>query len=292
MSESATISIESFELCTQDNTSISAKQYLCNAPKAQIVIAGATGVPQGFYARYAKSANVAGFNVCTLDYRGVGESKPSTLKDYHMDYLDWGQQDLAAAVEKVSELGLPIFIIGHSYGGQAVGLLPKPELVAGAYVFGTGAGWSGWMPPVERFKINLMWKVIAPVFVRLYGYLAWSRLGMGEDLPFSVYKQWKRWCQYKYYFFDDPEMQHMHAQFSRFNKPLVAVTAIDDKWATPTSRDAFFQYYKQAELVSIDLKPNDVNMHEIGHMGYFKKPANAIWQQTFVWINQQLALHR
>ena len=52
MSESATISIESFELCTQDNTSISAKQYLCNAPKAQIVIAGATGVPQGFYGRW------------------------------------------------------------------------------------------------------------------------------------------------------------------------------------------------------------------------------------------------
>jgi predicted alpha/beta hydrolase len=288
MSESATLAINNIQLRTQDNTLISAKQYLCDSPKAYIVIAGATGVPQGFYARYSKAANTAGFNVLTLDYRGVGESKPASLKNYEMSYLDWGEQDLAAAVEKASELDLPLYIVGHSYGGQAVGLLPKPELVDGAYVFGTGAGWSGWMPPMERFKVNLMWKFIAPVFVRLYGYLAWSRVGMGEDLPLSVYKQWKRWCQYKYYFFDDPEMQDMHAQFSRFNKPLVAVTATDDKWATPASRDAFFQYYKQAELVSIDLIPSDVNMQEIGHMGYFKKPANAIWQQSFDWIDEQL----
>ena len=37
-----------------------------------------------------------------------------------------------------------------------------------------------------------MWRVIGPLMTRYKGYLAWSKLGMGEDLPLGVYRQWKR----------------------------------------------------------------------------------------------------
>ena len=39
---------------------------------------------------------------------------------------------------------------------------------------------------------------------RTTGYLAWSHLGMGEDLPLEVYRHWKAWCRYPHYLFDDP----------------------------------------------------------------------------------------
>jgi predicted alpha/beta hydrolase len=281
-------SIASVQLNTQDNTVLRAMQYACKRPQAQIVIAGATGVPQGFYKRYAMAANEAGFNVLTLDYRGVGQSKLHSLKGFKMDYLDWGKQDLTAAIEHAQNYKLPIFVIGHSYGGHALGLLENSHLIEGAYVFGTGAGWSGWMPPVERLKVNLMWKVIAPLFVRAYGYLAWSKLGMGEDLPKDVYRQWKHWCQFPHYFFDDPKMTHIHSQFARFNKPIVAANASDDKWAQPRSRDAFFKGYSNAIVTPMNINPPEVGMKQIDHMGYFKKEAGLIWEDTFDWINKMI----
>ncbi|MFC4700194.1 alpha/beta fold hydrolase [Glaciecola siphonariae] len=283
-----TESIASVQFMTQDNTRIRAMQYSAVNAKAQILLAGATGVPQRFYQSYAKAANQAGFNVLTLDYRGIGQSKATSLKNFKMDYLDWAQQDLAAGLTKACEYGLPVYIVGHSYGGHAVGLLPNSHLIEGAYVFGTGAGWSGWMPPLERIKVNLMWKVIAPVIVKHHGYLAWSKLGMGEDLPIDVYRQWKRWCSYPHYFFDDPTMRHLHEQFAGFDKPLVAANAIDDKWAQPASRDAFFKAYKNAQVSRINLKPSQKNMKSIDHMGYFKKQAGLIWQDTFAWIDAHL----
>jgi predicted alpha/beta hydrolase len=42
-----------------------------------VLIAPATAVPQGYYAKFARYlAATQGFRVVTLDYRGIGRSKP------------------------------------------------------------------------------------------------------------------------------------------------------------------------------------------------------------------------
>ncbi|MGV2480066.1 UNVERIFIED_CONTAM: alpha/beta fold hydrolase, partial [Salmonella enterica subsp. enterica serovar Weltevreden] len=126
-----------------------------------------------------------------------------------VDYLDWGRQDLAAGVEALRQPGRPLYLVGHSYGGHALGLLPNHHAVHACWTFATGAGWHGWMPPLERLRVQLMWKVVGPLWTRRAGYLPWSRLGMGEDLPLGVYQQWRHWCSFPRYFFDDPAMPHM-----------------------------------------------------------------------------------
>ncbi|WP_395344663.1 alpha/beta fold hydrolase [Ningiella sp. W23] len=283
-----TLSIASVQLRTQDDTALRAMVYQAYRPKAQIVLAGATGVPQRFYQRYAFAANKSGFNVLTLDYRGIAQSKAGSLKGLKMDYLDWAQQDLAAAVDYAQRFNLPIYLIGHSYGGHAVGLLPNAHLIEGAYVFGTGAGNSSYMPVLERYKVAFWWRVIAPAIVKRHGFLAWSKLGMGEDLPIDVYRQWKHWCSFPHYFFDDPNMQHLHEQFAKFDKEIVAANALDDKWAQPASRDAFFKGYKNARVVPRDISPQEAGMKSIDHMGYFQKHAHSLWQDTFDWLDDKL----
>ncbi|UUZ49573.1 hypothetical protein LP420_04710 [Massilia sp. B-10] len=57
------------------------------------------------------------------------------------------------------------------------------------------------------------------MIVRLKGYLAWSWLGMGEDLPVDVYRQWKHWCSFPRYFFQDPEMKHLALQARQRAQP-------------------------------------------------------------------------
>lgn len=276
-------------ITTDDHIQLGATHYLpsnTSPPSYQIpliVIAGATGTPQGFYKRFASAAVSHGCQVITFDYRGIGRSKPVSLKGYKMNYLDWAQKDLAAVIQYCARFDAPLYIVGHSYGGHAIGLLPDLSPIRGVWTFGTGAGWHGWMPKSEQLKVRFMWHIVAPILTRMYGFLAWSRLGMGEDLPLNVYKQWKRWCSFPHYFFDDPEMPQLKNLFSRVKFPVTAINADDDKWAPPSSRDAFMGYYHNAQLYleTLDSKQFD---QQIGHMGYFRSHCESLWNSIFAAI--------
>ena len=275
-------------LTTADGHTIVALRYAPpSAPRGNIIMAGATGVPQGFYRRFAEFANSQGYAVMTLDYRGVGRSKPATLKGFRMDYLDWGRHDLAAAVDAMATPELPLYVVGHSYGGHAFGLLPNHQKVDALYTFATGAGWHGWMPVAERLRVLFLWHVLGPIIVRTKGYLAWKWMGMGEDLPVDVYRQWKHWCQFPRYFFDDPKMAHLTASYDAVRSPIMACNALDDLWARPNSRDAFMANYRNAARETTDIDPAKAGMGPIGHMGYFKAACTPLWQGALDWFALQ-----
>lgn len=271
-----------------DGYPIAATHYAAAGPtRANLVVAGATGVSQSFYRRFAEFAATAGYSTMTLDYRGIGRSAPSVLRGFRMDFLDWGRLDLAAAVDAMSHWSLPLYVVGHSYGGHAFGMLPNHDKVAAFYTFGTGAGWHGWMPPVERMKVLAMWHLLGPVLTWWKGYLAWSLLGMGEDLPLDFYRQWKRACRYPNYFFGDPAMEHLVRSFDRVRAPLMAANSIDDHWSPPKSRDAFMVSYRNAARQTLDIDPARIGLRAIGHVGYFRPCATPLWEAALAWFDGQ-----
>lgn len=254
--------------------------------QGRLIVAGATGVPQRFYARFARFAAAQGIAVWMLDYRGVGASRPASLRDFRMDYLDWARLDLAALLDHVDGRGDgPLWMVGHSFGGHAIGLLPGHERIQRVVTFATGAGWHGWMPPLERLRVLAMWRLIGPLLTRWKGYLPWSLLGMGEDLPLDVYRQWREWCSRPRYFFDDPEVaDEVAASFDRVRTPIVAANALDDHWAPPASRDAFMAGYRHAEWRGLDIDPVRMGLGPIGHMGYFRPQAEPLWRDALEWF--------
>lgn len=253
--------------------------------RARIVVAGATGVPQRFYRRFADFAARHGFGVLTLDYRGIGLSAPASLRGFRMDYGDWGRYDLAAGVAAMDVPGTPLHVVGHSYGGHGFGFLPAPERVTSLYTFGTGAGWHGWMPRGERLRVLCLWHLLGPVLTTWSGYLSWSRAGLGEDLPLDFYRQWKRWCRYPDFFFGDPAMRDVADTFARVRTPLLAANAIDDRWSPPASRDAFIAGYRSAPRETLDLDPGRVGLSAIGHLGYFRAGAEPLWAAALSWCD-------
>jgi predicted alpha/beta hydrolase len=275
-------------LQTDDGYALTALRYpAVGTPRGHLVVAGATGVPQLFYRNFALFAASKGYTVLTLDYRGIGLSKPQQLRGFRMRYLDWAQQDLSAAVDAMASDTLPLFMVGHSFGGHAFGLLPNHRSVARFYTFATGAGWHGWMPGLEQLKVWLMWNIVGPLMVRLKGYLAWNKLGMGEDLPLGVYLDWKRWCSFPRYFFDDPTMSaQVQDLFDSVTTPIVAVNATDDRWATPASRDAFMAGYRYTNVAAVDINPSARGLGAIGHMGYFRRAAQPLWEDALRWFGE------
>jgi predicted alpha/beta hydrolase len=141
------------------------------------------------------------------------------------------------------------------------------------------------MPPLERLRVQLMWNVIGPLMTRVAGYLPWSRLGMGEDLPIDVYRQWRHWCRFPRYFFDDPLMREVTARFDAVRFPIVAVNALDDAWAPPASRDAFMAGYRNATVQAVTLDSRRLGLGPIGHMGYFRPRAQPLWNEALAWFD-------
>lgn len=255
------------------------------ALRGRLIVAGATGIRQRFYRHFARFAADQGLEVWTIDYRGVGLSRPAELRGFEMSYLDWALLDLRALLDHVAAQGDGlIWMVGHSYGGHAFGLLPGHDRVQRFVTFATGAGWHGWMPLVERIRVQLMWNLMGPLLVRAKGYLAWSLLGLGEDLPLGVYRQWRRWCAWPRYFFDDPECAGFAERFAQVRTPIRAINASDDRWAPPASRDAFMAAYVNAPLELITIEPQDYGMKSIGHVDYFRPEASELWQQTLDWL--------
>ena len=142
------------------------------------------------------------------------------------------------------------------------------------------------MPLAERLRVMLLWRVAGPVIVRVKGYLAWNWMGMGEDLPIDVYRQWKHWCTFPRYFFQDPEMTHLKDGFDSVLAPIMACNALDDLWARPQSRDAFMAGYRNAPVHATDIDPQSAGMGPIGHMGYFKQSCLPLWQGALHWLEQ------
>ena len=274
--------IRSLTFVTGDGYRLSGIRYPAAGKRlGNIVVAGATGVQQVFYRRFALHAASREFDVLTFDYRGVGQSKVDSLKDLDMSFLDWGRYDLSTVVDAMYDQECPLFLVGHSYGGQAVGLLPNHQMLTAAYSFGAGAGWTGWMNRMEAIKVHTLWRVILPVIVKWKGYMAWSTLGMGDDLPVGVYREWKRWCQYPHYFFDDPAFAYLKDHYASVAIPYVAATSTDDKWAPPKSRDAFCQHYTNCDLSLLDI---EAGIQRIGHMGYFRESAVPHWDRMLDWF--------
>lgn len=281
----APVTVSPFAITASDGYTLGAVRYTGSGPAtATIIVGGATGVAQRFYRRFAEYAAGNGYDVVTVDYRGLGASAPADLRTLDMHFGEWASLDLDAVIRTVHD-DRPLYLVGHSYGGVAFGLIPSIASVDAIYTFGTGAGWHGWMPPLEAARVLALWHVAGPILTRLRGVMPGAMIGLGSDMPIGVYRGWKRWVSYRRNFFDVPELAHEAGIAARVSVPVAAANSIDDVWALPRSRDALMSGYASVDVTAIDIVPRERGLGPIGHTGYFKPSSEPLWADALDWLN-------
>ncbi|MBR0827687.1 alpha/beta fold hydrolase [Bradyrhizobium manausense] len=277
-----------------DGYALAGSLFLPRATKRHaVLISSATAVPRKIYRGFASYLAHRGCAVLTYDYRGIGDSRqqamvgynqPKSLVGFKASMSDWAALDAAAAVRWMRERyhGLPLAYIGHSFGGQALGLIENNSEIARAAFVASQAGTWKLMTPPENYRVFALMNLVGVPISRLLGY-APGWLGIGEDLPQGVFLQWAEWVSSPRYLFDSklPALQN----FAKYKGELRALSFTDDPWATRSAVELLCSGFTAIKPEVLSVRPADVGIAKIGHFGFFRpEHRDTLWRGVAEWI--------
>jgi predicted alpha/beta hydrolase len=264
------------------------------AKRHAVLINSATAVPRKVYRGFAGYLAGRGCAVLTYDYRGTGDSRQKSLVGYNQvkslvgfkaSMSDWAALDTTAAVAWMRERykNLPLAYVGHSFGGQALGLLANNSEVSRALLIAAQAGYWKLMASPERYRVYAMLNFIGLPLTRLLGYApGWG--GIGEDLPKGVFEQWVRWVMSERYLFSDTTLGGLQ-NFPKYRAALRALCFSDDPWATRPAVELLCSGFTAAKPEILTVAPADVGASKIGHLGFFRpEHRDTLWRGAAEWL--------
>jgi len=253
------------------------------AGERAVLILPATGVPQSYYAKFAAYLAERGFSVLTFDYRGIGRSLHGPLRRVNARMRDWALLDAGAAFRSLTHK--KIVVVGHSFGGQILGLLPEPERIHAAALVGSPSGyWRHWSL-AGRLWVWPVTHVLLPTLPRLLGYLPMGAAGFGEDLPAGVAMEWATWCRHPRYVVG---ALGADASYARVRMPLRSYAITDDAFAPLPAVRGLLALYPNAKTQLCALRPETLKEKSIGHFGFFRERfRDSLWRETAEWLERQ-----
>ena len=278
-----------------DGYSLAATLFLPRGRKrSAVLINSATAVPRKIYRNFAAYLAGRGCAVLTYDYRGIGGSrqpsltgfnKPRSLVGFDASMSTWAARDVTAAVAwmRGRYKDLPLTYVGHSFGGQALGLLPNNAEVSRALLVSAQAAYWKLMPTPERYRVYALMKFAGVPVTKLLGY-APGRMGLGEDLPKGVFEEWSRWVMSPNYLFDDKALTTI-GNFANYTGALRALCFTDDRWAPRPSVELLCRGFAQTKADIVSIAPADIAAPSIGHLGFFKpEHRDTLWRGAAEWL--------
>jgi predicted alpha/beta hydrolase len=275
-------------LVGRDGYALSAQLWLPNASeRGSVIVSNATGVLARYYARYAAFLAEQGYAVLTYDYRGIGGSRPASLRGARMRWRDWGDHDFDAAVRWLRQRdpqGL-LVAVGHSIGGFLPGFAAAAVQVD--RFLSVGAQYAYFRDYAARHRLRMQWKwhVAMPTLTALYGYFPGRRLGWLEDLPAGVANEWafRRARMERNY--PAPERAGVLARFAAVRAPILALGMSDDEYATPVAIDRGLAYYRNSPRQRVLLTPAELGRERVGHFDLFHdRHRQGFWRASLEWI--------
>ncbi|MDR6714451.1 putative alpha/beta hydrolase [Pseudomonas hunanensis] len=252
-----------------------------------VIINAATSVRCRYYSRFADYLFAQGCDVLTYDYRGIGESRPASLRGFRASWSDWGRLDFEAMLQLASEQfpGQPVDVVGHSFGGWAVGLAPSAQRVRRVVMVGAQFAYWRDYAPEQRWRLVGKWHVLMPLLTRLLGYFPGKRLGWLEDTPTGVVRDWST---------PTPRFEHrpsgrLLAQlpFAQVRAATLAISLSDDPFGTVAATERLLGYLTAAKSAHLRVAPGDISVDEIGHFAFFHDRFRAVlWPIALHWLQQ------
>lgn len=243
-----------------------------------LIINSAMGVKRRYYDAFASHVAARGISVITYDYRGIGESRPRAMRGFQASMTEWAQLDIAATIAWTQRELRPrtISMIGHSAGGQLIGLAPNAGAVDRVVLVASQSGSYRLWPRGRREALGAFW-FLMPLISRVVGYFPSPLFGLGsEHLPHGVAAEWSRWGRSRDYLFDF----HDASGYEALRVPLLAWSFEDDLYAPRVAVESLLAHYTGATIDHRHVEPRGIK-----HFGFFRRAVGgALWDETLEWL--------
>lgn len=244
------------------------------------------GVAQRYYTPFAQWLAAQGYLAVTFDYRGIGLSAPKSLRNFEVDIFGWARHDCAAVIDcvKTRHPDRSLYWVGHSLGGQLLGLIPNRDKIDRVVTVATGSGYwleNSW--PTKRI-VWWLWFVVVPIALKLVGYFPGKRLRKVGNLPKGVMAQWRRWCLTPEYVVG-AEGDHIRAEYAAVRTPIMSISFTDDEMMSAQGVRSMHALYRTAPIEYRRIAPAEIGVERIGHFGFFRPQfQQTLWPLVMNWL--------
>ncbi|MEZ5782304.1 MAG: alpha/beta fold hydrolase [Rhizobiaceae bacterium] len=266
------------------------------AARPIVIISAATSVRCRYYSRFADYLFLNGFDVLTFDYRGIGESRPKSLRGFRADWVDWGAHDLEAALAYAERSfpGQEIHVVGHSIGGFAIGLAPSNRRIGRILTVGSQFAYWRDYGEAERRRMYIKWHIVMPLLTRMFGYFPAKRLGWMEDTPAGVVRDWSRMkarfehaVRQDLFVGGERESVILQRRFAKVTAPILAIGLEDDPHGTPAALNRLLAYFTSSHRHHWRIAPADIGVSSIGHFAFFHdRFRDSLWPLALDWLRE------
>ena len=268
----------------QDGYALAARFYAADPSQQKphpILICPATGIVQGFYHHFAVWLQQQGYDVMVFDFRGIGQSLHGPVKKSTASIVQWGQLDIRAMIDALlaHTQAEKVILLGHSAGGQLLGIVPNYSKVQKVIAVSGSTGHLKGITGRTGLLAPLMFYVIFPISRYTLGYGPTHKIGMGENLPKDVAREWAQFCSKPGYVINaiGKQIQASDDFHAQVQCPVTAIWATDDEIATEANVKDLIRLYPNAATKIVPLNPKQFGHHSIGHMAMFKRSHQNLW---------------
>jgi predicted alpha/beta hydrolase len=290
-----------FILAATDGYPLVARLWVGNqasSPVAAALVNAGAGIGMSYYDRFASFLAANGVPAVTYDYRGIGKSRPRSLRGFAASVEDWGSKDCAAALQWLDTRfpGARRVIVGHSVGGFVTGFVTNGPMIDQMLLIGAHTGYWRDYAPRSRPAMYLLWHALMPFLTHLVGYFPGRRLHLLEDLPAGVAIEWANRRQPDFWWnrktsdgaLDTAWRQNALGRFRAIRAPTLALRFSDDAFATEAATNRVLSLYQNCRVTRMVVEPADVGGQKIGHFGFFRSRfRDTLWPRVLEWLQSE-----
>jgi predicted alpha/beta hydrolase len=225
-------------------------------PKAVLFFVPAMGVQASYYGPFIEALSKRGLLVVMAELRGHGSSSLRPSREVDFGYREIVELDIPAALSVVGEkaAGLPLYLGGHSLGGQLVMLhvaATRPDIAGMTLVACAIPYYRNWRGRSRAF-IRLA-TILFPAAGFVLGYVPGDRLGFGGTEARTLMRDWARNARTARYELTGSDVDY-ETRLAELEVELVTVNIDGDEMAPPNAVDFMFEKVPHARGGRVEAK--------------------------------------